>query len=163
MRQSKTILAIGGLLVLLAGGWFVFSLEAMPVQAENVDTADVGGSGVLDGMTFSAELGPFGRPADVKDTLVFANGTFVSTECERRCEYPARPYFIRQVGDRIEFISETRCPDKDAKIVWRGTVDDGTIKGVFTWTTVRWYWTIEKEFSFEGTLVEGATPVARSR
>jgi hypothetical protein len=163
MRQSKTIFAIGGLLVLLAGGWFVFSPEAMPVQAENIDTADVGGSGVLDGMTFSAELGPFGRPADVKDTLVFANGTFVSTECERRCQYPARPYFIRQVGDRIEFISETRCPDKDAKIVWRGTVDDGTIKGVFTWTTVRWYWTIEKEFSFEGTLVEGATPVARSR
>lgn len=99
----------------------------------------------------------------MKDTLVFANGTFVSTECERRCKYPARPYFIRQVGDRIEFISETRCPDKDAKIVWRGTVDDGTIKGVFTWTTVRWYWTIEKEFSFEGTIVEGATPIASSR
>jgi hypothetical protein len=163
MRQSKTILAIGGLLVLLAGGWFVFSPEAMPVKAENVDTADVGGSGMLDGMTFSAELGPLGKPADVNDRLVFANGTFVSTECERRCGYPARPYFIRQVGDRIEFISETRCPDKDAKIVWRGTVDDGTIKGVFTWTTVRWYWTIEKEFSFEGTLVEGATPIVSSR
>jgi hypothetical protein len=163
MRRSKTILAIGGLLVLLAGGWFVFSPEAIPVQAENVDTADVGGSGVLDGMTFSAELGPFGKPADVNDSLVFANGTFVSTECERRCGYPARPYFVRQVGDRIEFISETRCPDKDAKIVWRGIVEDGTIKGVFTWTTVRWYWTIEKEFSFEGTVVDGATPITSSR
>ena len=163
MRQSKTILAIGGLLVVLTGGWLVVSPAATLVQAENLDTADVGGSGILDGMTFSAELGPVGKPTDVKDTLVFANGTFVSTECERRCEYPARPYFVRQVGDRIEFVSETRCPDKDAKIVWRGTVDDGTIKGVFTWTTVRWYWTIEKEFSFEGTIVEGATPIASSR
>jgi hypothetical protein len=163
MRQSKTILAIGGLLVVLTGGWLVFSPAATLVQAENLDTADVGDSGTLDGMTFSAELGPVGKPADVKDTLVFANGTFVSTECERRCGYPARPYFVRQVGDGIEFISETRCPDKDAKIVWRGTVDDGTIKGVFTWTTVRWYWTIEKEFSFEGTLVEGAKPIASSR
>jgi len=163
MRKSKAFLAIGGLLAVLAGGWFVFSPAATPVQAENLKTADVGGSGILDGRTFSAELGPVGKPADVKDTLVFADGTFVSAECEKRCNYPARPYFFRRVGDMIEFVSETECPDKDAKIVWRGTVDDRTIKGVYTWTTVRWYWTIEKEFAFEGTLVEGATPVAGSR
>lgn len=62
MRQSKTILAIGGLLVVLTGGWFVFSQAATPVQAGNLDTADVRGSGNLDGMTFSAELGPLANP-----------------------------------------------------------------------------------------------------
>jgi len=163
MGQSKLIFAVGGLLAILAGGWLLLSPAAMPVQAENVDSADVAGSGFLDGMSFAAELGPLGKPADLEDTLVFANGTFVSTECEKRCQYPARPYFIRHVGDKVEFVSETECPYKDAKIVWRGTVEDGTIKGVFTWTTVRWYWTIEKEFAFEGTLVGGATPIASNR
>lgn len=114
-------------------------------------------------MTFSGDVGPLGKPANVRDLLVFAKGTFVSKECERRCGYPAAPYFVRRVGDTTEFISETRCPDKDATIVWRGTVDDDTIKGVFTWTTSRWYWTIEKEFWFEGTLADGDMPLAGDR
>ena len=163
LRQWKVIIAIGGLLVVLTGGWFAFSPVTMPVQAENLEATAVSGSGVLDGMTFVAGLGPVGKPADLQDKLVFANGMFVSTECERRCQYPARPYFVRQVGDKTEFVSETRCPTKDAKIVWRGTVDGEAIEGVFTWTTVRWYWTIEKEFSFKGTLVNGATPIASNR
>lgn len=150
---------IGAVLAVLGGWWLLAELQR-PVQAEKVKAAELSGSGILDGMTFASELGPSGKPADVKDTLVFANGMLVSAECERRCNYPARPYFVRRNGGAIEFVSETRCPDKDAKIVWRGTVDDETIKGTFTWTVVRWYWTIEKEFWFEGTLADPSTPVA---
>ena len=153
-------LFIGTALAVLGGGWLLFSEFQRPVQAERVEAIDPSGSGILDGMTFASELGPDGKPADVMDTLVFANGLFVSAECERRCNYPAHPYFVRQNGDKIEFLSETRCPDKDAKIVWRGTVDEDTIQGTFTWTVARWYWTIEKEFWFKGTLAEPATPVA---
>lgn len=160
MRQSQHTLAIGVLLTALAGGSLLFAPAAMSVRAETVETTVGGDSGILDGMTFSGELGPIGKPADVKDFLVFANGTFVSKECEKRCGYPARPYFVRRVGDRTEFISETRCPGKDATIVWRGTVDNGTIRGTFTWTVDRWYWTIEKEFWFEGTLADRNAPFA---
>jgi hypothetical protein len=161
MKASKTyplfaaaVLAVGG------GGWLLFSEFQRSVQAERVEAIDLGGSGILDGMTFASEIGPEGKPADVKDTLVFANGLFISTKCERDCNYPARPYFVRQVGDKMQFVSETRCPDKDAEIVWRGTVDEETIRGTFTWTVARWYWTIEKEFWFEGTLAEPGSPVA---
>ena len=77
---------------------------------------------------------------------LYSKSYFVSKECELRCEYPARPYFVREAGERIEFLSETRCPYKDASIVWRGVVEDDTIKGVATWTINRWYWTIERKY-----------------
>ena len=156
----KYILGICLLLGVLASVWYVFSPLSRQATAEQVKIEDVPGSGILDGMTFSGELGPFDKPADVNDTLIFKDGTFVSTECEKNCHYPARPYFTRQTGDKVEFISETRCPYKDAKIVWRGTVDNGSIEGVYTWTISRWYWTVEKDFKFTGTLAELSTPSA---
>ena len=82
-------------------------------SASNPTSQDEIITGPLDGMTFNGALGPDGKPKDVPDSFVFENGTFVSKECEIRCKYPARPYFVRTNGDRIEFISETKCPYKD--------------------------------------------------
>lgn len=108
--------------------------------------------GPLDGLTFNGALGPDGKPKDIQDSFVFENGTFVSKECELRCKYPARPYYVRTSGNRTEFISETKCPYKDAKIIWRGTIEGDTIKGKSTWVIKRWYWTVENSFEFEGKL-----------
>ena len=117
-------------------------------------------SGPLDGMIFEGALGPSGKPKDTADSFVFENGTFVSRECELRCKYPARPYYVRSNGDKTEFISETQCPYKDAKIVWRGTVDGDRIKGKSTWVVRRWYWTVENTFEFEGKLVSDSASTA---
>ncbi|NNC99347.1 MAG: hypothetical protein HKN85_04115 [Gammaproteobacteria bacterium] len=111
-------------------------------------------SGPLDGLTFRGALGPDGKPKDTPDTFVFENGTFVSKECELKCQYPARPYFVRTNGGKTEFVSETHCPYKDASIVWRGTVDGDRIEGKSTWIVKRWYWTVENTFEFEGKLVD---------
>jgi len=119
-------------------------------------------AGPLDGLVFSGALGPEGEPRDVPDTFVFENGTFVSRECEQRCQYPARPYFVRVNGNRTEFISETRCPYKDARITWRGTVEGDTLKGKSTWVVKRWYWTIEDKFEFEARLVSESTDSANT-
>lgn len=116
--------------------------------------------GPLDGMVFTGALGPDGQPKDIPDTFVFEDGKFVSKECELRCKYPARPYFVRINGSKTEFISETRCPYKDARIVWRGTVEGNVIKGRSTWVVKRWYWTVEDTFEFEGELVDSrASPL----
>ena len=164
MRDTTHLIGLGVLLAGLAGGADVRSQTTRPAQVVRSETLEeVTGSALLDGMTFSGELGPLGKPADVQDTLVFADGTFVSTECDRRCGYPPAPYFVRRVEDKIEFTSESQCLHKDATLVWRGTVDDGTIKGRLRWSAHRWYWTIEKEFWFEGTLVKTAAPVASSQ
>jgi hypothetical protein len=125
--------------------------------------SEISGSALLDGMTFSSELGPVGKPADVKDTLVFANGTFVSKECDKRCGYPPAPYFVRRVEDGIEFTSESQCLYKDATLTWRGIVENDAIKGRLSWRVDRWYRTIEKDFWFKGTIAAAAPPVASSQ
>lgn len=112
--------------------------------------------GPLDGLVFSGAVGPDGKPKDIPDSFVFENGTFVSKECELRCMYPARPYFVRINGSKTEFISETKCPYKDARIVWRGTIEGDRIKGKSTWVVKRWYWTVENTFEFEGKLLDKA-------
>ena len=131
---------------LAAVGW------SSSIHATDSATVDSDIDGPLDGMTFIGAVGPDGEPKDIPDVFVFENGTFVSKECELRCKYPARPYFIRVNGTKTEFISETQCPYKDAKIVWRGTVDGDTIKGKSTWVVKRWYWTVENTLEFEGKL-----------
>jgi hypothetical protein len=154
------ILAASACLLVFAGGWVVVSDQTNPVQAQMVDAAEDSGSGILDGMTFSGQVTSNGEPLDVIDKWVFAHGTFESTECSNRCNYPPAPYFVRHVDEAVEFVSESRCLDRNAKIVWRGTIDNATVKGTMTWTQSRWYWTIEKEFGFEGTLSEPATAMA---
>ena len=160
MRQAKYLFGAAALIAALAGGWVFLSQATQTARDRPVALADHAGIGALDGMTFSSELGLTGKPSDVHDQLIFQHGLFVSTECDRRCGYPAQPYFARQVGDRIEFLSEAQCLHKDATIVWRGTVEDGTISGTFTWTVNRWYWTLEKEFWFKGKLVAASAPKA---
>ncbi len=153
MRSLRYILRLGLLPVVAVLGVSVFD-STHSVAEEANKTMD---QASLDGMTFTAALGPDGKLKDVEDRFVFANGTFVSKECELRCEYPARPYFVRMSGDGTEFLSETKCPYKDATIVWRGTVKGDAIEGVATWTIKRWYWSIEKKYSFSGKL-ERSTP-----
>ena len=158
IKQIQSIFIISMLLYSMPGLWPVSSWAFESVKKNLADKSGHVGSGVLDGMMFIGEHGSKGKPADVKDTFVFKNGNFFSEEGEAMCDAPACPYFTRQVGNAIEFISETRCRDKDATIVWRGTMRGKMIKGVFQWTSKRWYWTIEKEFWFEGTLDDNNPP-----
>ena len=127
-------------------------------QEENLTT-----TGPLDGMSFSGALGPDGQPKDVVDRFVFYDGTFVSKECELRCKYPARPYSVNRADGKVTFTSRTKCPYKDATIVWRGTVDGDTIEGVATWTIKRWYWTLEKRYEFSGKLEQSNPPLASAQ
>ena len=152
--RTKNLITLAALLVAFAGGWFMLSASRMPALITNIDAEQIGVTGPLDGMQFVGMIGMVGSPLDLEDTWEFANGTFVSSEYETQRNYPRAPYYSRQVGDRIEFIGETRCTDKDASIAWRGAVENGTIKGHFTWTISRWYWTVRKEFWFEGQLVD---------
>jgi len=128
------------------------SISASGSESNSAEDAKIA-AGPLDGLVFEGALGPDGEPKDTLDTFVFENGTFVSRECELRCKYPARPYFVRVNGNRTEFISETKCPYKDARITWRGTVEGDRLKGKAIWLVKRWYWTIEDTYEFEARLI----------
>ncbi len=154
MRSSNITVYVISITILTLTAWSSLSSATISSSSENstpIEKSII--PGPLDNMTFAGALGPDGKPKDIPDSFVFENGTFVSKECELRCKYPARPYFVRTNGNRTEFISETKCPYKDAKIIWRGTVEGDTIKGKSTWVVKRWYWTIENTFEFEGKLV----------
>ena len=153
-------------IVVIAAGWMFLSGNSRPVASQFVETDEIdprAGIGSLDGLSFVGMIGPKGQSKDVEDRYVFANGTFVSKECELRCDYPARPYFERSVGNRTQFVSETRCPFKDANIVWRGFVEGDKVEGVATWTIRRWYWTVEKKFAFSGQLSDESEPIRSSQ
>ena len=152
LKCSKPDACLLLITLLWLAGWTSLSAANDIQSAENSIPQEEPIPGPLDGMTFTGALGPDGKPKDIPDSFVFENGTFVSKECELRCKYPARPYFVRSNGERIDFISETKCPYKDAKITWRGTVEGDRIKGKSTWVVKRWYWTVENTFEFEGTL-----------
>lgn len=152
MKNIKIIAASGVLIAVAVAGWLAVSTSSTPTPLKPIHAANANGSGILDGKTFTGKAGLLGKPLDIEDSWVFENGAFVSTECETQCNYPAAAYFIRRIGDAIEFTGSTRCLDKDAIISWRGSVFGQEIKGVFTWTIKRWYWTVEKKFWFEGTL-----------
>ena len=160
-RATAYLVAASVLLAGFVALWFALVPPVVPQGDREAEVAE--GSGVLDGMTFAGMMAPADGSDPVEDTFVFADGKFASTECDRRCGYPARAYFVRNVGERIEFVSESHCLYKDAKIVWRGIVDGDTIEGVSTWTLKRWYWTIEKELHFEGTLMVSTSPVASTQ
>ena len=163
MQRSKLVIVLGVVVAFFAAGLVSLSGPTDPVRAGGSGIEQLQGEGPLDGMTFVGELGPYGEPKDIVDKFVFANGAFVSKECELRCKFPARPYFVRKKGSATEFVSETKCPYKDATIIWRGTIEGATITGVSTWTVKRWYWTIENRFEFSGKLLDQPTPVASAQ
>jgi hypothetical protein len=155
MKRSVRILLSASIALAAAGLFVGLSPQGNDEVAQPPSGTIAAGSGMLDGKVFEARLGMEGRPADRDDTLVFDRGVLLSLECQKICDFPARPYYVRQTEDHLEFVSITRCPTRDAEIVWRGKVRDGAIEGVASWTTKRWYWTVERDFHFSGTLSSG--------
>jgi hypothetical protein len=130
---------------------YLKAADTAPAENQNPDAPQIS---ILEGKSFSGELGLLGKPASATDLLLFNDGMFISKGCEKRCGYTAAEYQIRAEGDHFEVISETPCLKSDATILWQGTVKGDEIEGSFTWVNKRWYWTFEKEFWFKGKLVE---------
>ena len=130
---------------------YLQAAETTPSENQNPSALQIT---ILEGKTFSGELGLDGKPASATDLLVFNDGMFISKGCEQRCGYTAAKYQISAKGDHFEVISETPCLKSDATILWQGKVKGDEIEGSFTWVNKRWYCTFEKKFWFKGKLVE---------
>ena len=99
-------------------------------------------AGLLDGTTFSGQVGQKGKGAESRDDLIFANGLFRSTGCDSYGFAPA-PYTAVRNGDTITFTATTKSP-KSGTIEWQGTIRNGVLEGSFLWKTFlvfrRTYW-----------------------
>ena len=149
LRPTGFLFLAAAMLLSLSG---MRGAEAGDMQAVDPQPMSVAASpGPLDGQAFTGDYGPVGEPADGTDTWIFENGSFYSKAC-LDCGFPQSVYTTESGSGGIEFSSTTACPETDAVIVWEGTVKDGRIEGVYTWTRERWYRTVRKQYWFKGTL-----------
>jgi len=133
---------------------YLSAADSVPTEKQNSGVPEVS---ILDGKSFSGELGLLGKPASATDLLLFNDGMFISKGCEEKCGYTAAKFQVRAEEGSLIVKSETPCLKSDATIIWQGTVKGDEIEGTFTWINKRWYWTFEKEFWFKGKLVNSNT------
>ncbi len=84
----------------------------------------------LDGRSFHGIVLEAGKTEGDADTLLFADGRFRSTACDRY-GYGDGAYTARRDGDRIHFDAETESPSS-GRLRWHGTVDGRRLDGTLT-------------------------------
>ncbi len=96
------------------------------------------GQGMLDGKTFTVETGEKGEGPKGQDTLVFKDGYFHSTGCDKY-GFGDGAYTATAEGDTIRFEAATASPKK-GNMTWKGTIQGGKIEVTYTWKDARhWY------------------------
>ncbi|MDX1555640.1 MAG: hypothetical protein R3212_06410 [Xanthomonadales bacterium] len=155
MVRIASLLALAGipLTLFLLAQWPARSNEgpelAVPVSSQ----------GALDGLSFKGKLGPSDRAPDKADVLYFKNGQFWSKICVP-CGFPPGPYRARRTDEGIEFEGILESPDR-GRFLYTGLVKDGKLVARINWRKERWYWTIDKDFRFEGAQGESTTASAQ--
>ena len=155
MNGPSFLTALLGAVLLAATAAFAPRLGAETLPGPQ----QVAASGPLDGMAFAGILGPAddfgdGRP----DTLYFRNGHFWSEQCVP-CGFMPGRYWVHETADGIHFRGELTSPE-NGTFEYTGVVRDGEISVTADWRKERWYWTIDREFRFEGTLRDGSKSFA---
>lgn len=113
------------------------------------------GPGPLDGMVFAGLIGPE-ADQDFDEELLFNDGLMWSKTCVP-CGYQPSVYWVRRVGDAIHFTSELKSAS-GSLFHYEGVVDGERAEVAVTWTKSRWYWTIDRDLMFKGTLVPDRNP-----
>jgi len=84
----------------------------------------------LDGRSFHGIVLEAGKTEGDADTLLFADGRFRSTACDRY-GYGDSAYTARRDGDRIHFDAETES-ERWGRLRWHGTVTGRRLDGTLT-------------------------------
>ena len=84
----------------------------------------------LDGRIFEGVVLECGKTSGDADTLIFKNGRFRSTACDRY-DYGDGPYTASPSGDAVAFEAETVSP-KYGKLLWKGVVRGPRLDGTLT-------------------------------
>ena len=150
----KRFMQIGMAALLVA--FFTPHLIALAADA-SVDEKQV--SGELDGLDFRGELRSVDGSISLDDTLHFRDGYFWSTGCTK-CSFMPGTYWTRRAGDAIEFRGILKSPER-GQFTYQGAIQGGKIQVTINWRRERWYWTLDRDYVFEGrandTAISGIT------
>jgi hypothetical protein len=84
----------------------------------------------LDGRRFEGVFIERGKTSGDADTILFKDGRFRSTACDRY-GYSDAPYKATTVGDAVHFETETESP-KYGRLLWKGQVRGGKLDATAT-------------------------------
>lgn len=154
-RQTVPGLAIGAPTALVLAALVVLgsNLAGTSTIAPDDSATAAGGSGPLDGKAFVGQFGPEGEPADMTDTLYFGSGQFWSANCVP-CGFGPGIYWTRRADGGTHFPGKLHS-DTGGTFTYVGVVRDGSIEVRINWQKDRWYWSIDRDFWFEGELAPG--------
>jgi hypothetical protein len=85
---------------------------------------------ILDGRKFDGVVLECGKTEGDADTIIFNNGRFRSTACDKY-EYGDGAYTTTKADGGVRFHAETESP-KYGKLVWEGTVRGKRLDATFT-------------------------------
>ena len=85
---------------------------------------------MLDGRSFVGIVLECGKTQGDADTVIFKNGRFRSTACDRY-EYGDGAYTAEAVDGAVTFEAQTESP-KYGKLLWRGVVRGRRLDGTLT-------------------------------
>ena len=105
-------------------------------------------NGDLDGLDFSGTLKSVDGSISLDDTVHFRDGHFWSTGCTK-CSFMPGEYWTRRRGSAIEFRGVLESPER-GRFDYHGTIEGGKIRAAIHWRKERWYWTIDRDYLFEG-------------
>lgn len=115
--------------------------------------ATVSAADALDGLRFAGQTGEKGKRDHHADTITFKDGVFRSLDCENWGFGPA-PYTVEERGGAYHFRSTLLSP-KRGRLEWTGKIVGDKATATFRWRHERWYWTIDREYWFDGTRPAG--------
>lgn len=107
-------------------------------------------SNLLDGKTFFVKTGETGKGPDHDDYLIFQDGAFVSSGCVE-IDFRKSVYSATKEGDGIRFRAETVSPTHGT-MIWDGIVRGDAVNAKARWVHKKWYWTIDREYWYRGSL-----------
>jgi hypothetical protein len=109
---------------------------------------------ILDGQRFIGEFVPSGQPSGRPDEFVFMDGNFHSRECLEWGFTPG-PYWVRIEGGRVHFLARLTS-EENGVMTYEGSVAGAEMDARIEWIRPRWYWTMRRDFRFQGESIADA-------
>jgi hypothetical protein len=141
-KNGRTVIALA-----LGLGWVGSSLAGQGAQhpAKEVDSNPISETPYL---VFNGSTGTVGMDAHHNDELIFADGTFHSRECQK-IGFEKSTFNIARDGNEIQF-SAVNVSSRYGTLTWQGVIRDGVINARYQWKKERIFWTIQREYWFNG-------------
>jgi hypothetical protein len=106
----------------------------------------------LDGRSFRGEIRDEKGVVQAQDVMTFRDGLFRSEKCKELGFEDSR-YWMRVEGDVVHFRIESANPAA-GKIALSGKVRGAQAEWAGVWSKERWYWTVRRDISFNGTEIK---------